>query len=89
MESARADFNFWELPYYLISTYEILSLLLKCIGEQDSVKKIVKGITCCHGNPIFDTMFSQILTFDIFSFNDFFKTIANSLSQSQKIDIFS
>ena len=50
-------------------------------------KKIfVKGIPCCHGSPIFDAMFSQILTFDIFSSNDIFKTFAKSLSQSQEID---
>ena len=36
-------------------------------------------------------MFSQILTFFIFFLliNDFFKTIVNSLSQIQEIDIFS
>ena len=40
---------------------------------------------------IFDAMFSQILTFLILFLliNDFFKTIANSLSQSHKIDNFS
>ena len=26
-------------------------------------KFCVKGITCCHGNHIFDAMFTQILTF--------------------------
>ena len=41
--SARADFNLRELPCYLSNTYETLPLLLKIIGEQDSVKKIVKG----------------------------------------------
>ena len=38
VESARADFNFQELPCYLGITYEILPLLLKSIGKQDSVK---------------------------------------------------
>ena len=51
----------------------------------------VKGKSCCHGNQIFDAMFSQIWTFLIFFLliNNFFKTNANSLSQSQEIDIFS
>ena len=51
----------------------------------------VKVITCYHGNPIFDAMISQVLTFLIFFLliNDFFKTIANSLRQSQEIDNFS
>ena len=35
-ESARADFNFRELPWYLSNTYQIWPLLLKFIGEQDS-----------------------------------------------------
>ena len=71
--SARADFNLRELPCYLSNTNEILPLLLKFIGEQDSVKKIVKGITCCHGNPSFNAMFSQILAFfDFFPFNYWF-----------------
>ena len=54
-------------------------------------KVFVKGITCCHGNPFFDAMFSQILTFLIFFLliHDFFKTIANSVSQSQEMDNFS
>ena len=64
--SARANFNLQEIPYYLSNTYEILPLSLKLIGEGDFVKKIVKGITCCHGNPICDAMFGQILTFLIF-----------------------
>ena len=68
-ESARADFNLPELPCYLSKTYEILPLLLKFIGKQDFVKKVfVKGITCCHGNPFFDAMISQILTFWYFFF---------------------
>ena len=41
----------------------MLLLLLKIFGEQDSGKIIVKGITWCHDNPIFDAMFSQILIF--------------------------
>ena len=80
-----------ELPCYLSNTYEILQLLLKFIGEQNFVKIFVRGVTCCHGNSIFDAMFSQNLTLLIFFLvvNDFFKTIANSLSQSQEIDNFS
>ena len=62
-ESARADFNLREHPCFLNNTYEILSLLLKLIGEQDLVTFFVKGITCSHGNPIFDATFSPILTF--------------------------
>ena len=31
-------------------------LLLKYIGEQKSGKFCVKGITCCHGNPIYDAL---------------------------------
>ena len=61
--SARADFNFRELPCYLSNTYDLLPLMIKFIGEQDSGKMVCQGITCCHGNPIFDGMFSQILTF--------------------------
>ena len=36
----------------------------------------VKGISCCHSNQIFNSMFSQILTFLIFFLliNNFFKT---------------
>ena len=51
----------------------------------------MNGITCCHDNPIFDAMFSQILTFLIFFLliNGFFKSTANSLPQSQEIDNFS
>ena len=47
----------------LSNTYEIMPLLLKYIGEQDFVKKNCHGITCCHGNSIYDAMFSQIVTF--------------------------
>ena len=36
-ESARADFNLRELPCCLSNSYDILPLLLKSIGEQDSV----------------------------------------------------
>ena len=40
-------------------------------------KILVRSIIRCHGNQIFDTMFSEILTFLIFFFlliNNFFKT---------------
>ena len=42
-------------------------------------KFCVKGITLCHGNHIFDAVFTQILTFLIFSplINKIFKTRAN------------
>ena len=33
-ESARADFNFRELPRYLSNTYKIFQVSLKFIGEQ-------------------------------------------------------
>ena len=40
------------------------------IGEQTLEKIYVKVITCCHANPVFDTMFNQILTLlVIFSIN--------------------
>ena len=92
MESARADFNLRELPCYLSNTYKILPLLQKFIywRTRFGKKKIVKGITCCHDNPIFDDIFGQNFTFLTFFLliNDFFKTIANYLSQSQEINIF-
>ena len=84
--SAPSNFNLRELSCYLRNTYETLPLLLKYIGEQDSGNFFVKDISCCHGNQIFDAMqFSQILTFLIFFvlINNFFKTNANSLPQSQ------
>ena len=61
----------------------MLPLLLIFIGEQESGNIFCQGITCFHGNPIFDTMFKQILTFKIFPLliNDFFQTSANSQSQ--------
>ena len=43
-ESARADFNLRELPSYLSNTYEILPLLLKCIGEQDFFKSFMSRV---------------------------------------------
>ena len=47
-------------------------------------KCFLEGTSCCHGNQIFGTMFSQILTFLIFFLliGNFFKTNANSLSQT-------
>ena len=62
-ESARADFNFRELPWYVSNTYQMWPLLPKFIGEQDSAKILRQGYTCCHGNHVFETMFTQILTF--------------------------
>ena len=52
------------------NTYEILPLLLKFIGEQGFVKIFCQG---------YNFYFLHLI-------NDFFKTIANSLSQSQEID---
>ena len=52
------------------NTYEILPLLLKFIGEQGFVKNFCQG---------YNFYFLHLI-------NDFFKTIANSLSQSQEID---
>ena len=62
-ESARADFIFQELPWYLSNSYKMWPILLKFIGKQDSGKILRKGMTCCHGNPVFDAMFTQTLTF--------------------------
>ena len=42
-ESARADFNFQKLPWYLSNTYQIWPLLLKFIGEQDYGKILHQG----------------------------------------------
>ena len=39
-ESARADFNFRELPWYLSNTYQMWPLLLKFIEKQDSEKNL-------------------------------------------------
>ena len=80
VESARTDFKFRELAWNLSNTYEILPLLLKFIGEQDSGKIFCQRYNLCRSNPIFDAMFSQILTFLIFFLliNDFFKTKAYS-----------
>ena len=51
-------------------------------------KFCVKGIRCCHGNPVFGAMFTQILTFLIFPLIDeIFKTRTNCLLQSQLVDI--
>ena len=41
--SARANFNFRELPWYLSNTYQMWPLLLKFIGEQDSGKILRQG----------------------------------------------
>ena len=82
MESVRADFYLRELPCYLSNTYEILPLLLKCIGEQDSVNIFCRGYNLLQWQPDFRRHFSQVLTFLTFFLliNDFFRTIAKSLS---------
>ena len=58
--SARTDFTFETFSdtykQYLLN----MAILLKFIGEQDSGKLCIKGITYWHANPIFDAMFSQI-----------------------------
>ena len=62
--------TFLLLLFLLLFYANSLPLLLKIIGKQDSGKKIVKDISCCHGNQIFDAMFSETLPFfHIFSFN--------------------
>ena len=42
-------------------------------------KILIKGVSCCHGNPVFDAMFTQILAFSEFSplINEISKTRAN------------
>ena len=86
--SACADFNLQELPCYLSNTHQILPISLQFIGEQDFVKLFCQGHNLL---PIFETMFSQILTlwYLFLLINDYFKTISNYLSQSQEIDIIS
>ena len=79
-ESARAYFSFRELPCYL--SKENLPLLQKFVGERDSIILFVKDMIII---IIFEAMISQFFTFLIFflSINNFFKTIAYSLSQRQ------
>ena len=48
---------------YLSNTHQIWRLLPKSIGEQNSGKFCVKGITCCYDNRFFGAMFTQNLTF--------------------------
>ena len=43
--SARTDFNFGELPWYLSNTYKIMPLLLKFVGEQDSGKFFLSRVS--------------------------------------------
>ena len=52
-ESAHADFNFRELPWYLSNTYQMWPLLLKFIGEQDSGKILHKGYHMLPWQPHF------------------------------------
>ena len=84
-ESASADFNLRELPCYLSNTSEILPLLLKFIGEQDCINVFCQGYNLLPWQPDFDAMLNQILTFLIFFLliNNFFKTIAKSVSKSK------
>ena len=58
----RADFNLRELPCYLSNTYEILLLMLKFIGEQDSLKIFCQVYNLLPWQPDFRR---QILTFFI------------------------
>ena len=70
-ERARADFN----NDNFVDIIEVIST--KCgdfyqtLLETKILEKFcVKGITCCHGKPIFDAIFTQILTILIsFSIN--------------------
>ena len=88
--SACTDFNHRELPCYLSNTNEILPLVLKFLGEQVFIKEFCQGYNLLPWHYLIFDMFSQILTFLIFFLliNNFFKTIANSLSQSKKFDNF-
>ena len=52
-ESARVDFNLRELPCYSGNTYEILPLLLKFIGKQDSIKIFCQGYNLLPRQPDF------------------------------------
>ena len=50
---AQADFQFRKLPCYLSNTDEMLLLLLKFIGEQDSEKVFCHGILLVTMQPEF------------------------------------
>ena len=52
----------------LSKTYQMWTLLLLFNREQDSGKKKLAS-NFLHGNPIFDAMFTDILTFDLISTN--------------------
>ena len=69
-ESARADFNFRELPLYLSNTNQMWPLLLKFIGEQDSGKILRQGYHMLPGQPHFRRrVYSNFDFFNIFSIN--------------------
>ena len=51
--SARADFNFRELSWYLSNTYQMWPLLLKSIVEQDSGKNLRQGYYMLPWQPHF------------------------------------
>ena len=79
-ENARADFNFWELPWYLSNTYQMWPLLLKFIGEQDSGKFLRQWHHILPWQPRFwHRVYSNFDFFNIFSplINEIFKTRAN------------
>ena len=52
-ESARADFYFRELPWYLSNTYQMWPPLLNFIGEQDSGKILRQGYHILPWQPYF------------------------------------
>ena len=52
-ESARAEFNFRELTWYLSKIYQMWPLLLKFIGEQDSAKILLLGYHMLPWQPHF------------------------------------
>ena len=63
-ESAHADFNFRETSFIFKQYLPNVATFTKIYWENKILEKFcVKGITCCHGNRVFDTMFTQILTF--------------------------
>ena len=66
-------------------------ILLKCIGEEDSGKKLLQVHLLLPWQPRFGrNVYSKFLLFKYFSplINELFKESANSLSQSQLINIF-
>ena len=79
-ESARADFNFREIPWYLSNTNQMWQLLLKSIGEQDFGKNFASRVSYVAMATTFST--PCLLKFWLFKYfspliNEIFKTRAN------------